>query len=221
MLSSVDESEARPRGVTGVVLAGGGSTRMGTSKAALAIAGEPLVRRVVRRLEGALARVIVVGPPELGPLVAGIELLPDDRPGVGPLGGIATALRAAGDDHVFVVACDMPFVAPALVAALARAALRDSSVDALVLRTARGREPLHAVYAPSCLPVIARQLDAGDLALQHLLQHLRAREVPLETMAAHDPLGLSTLNVNTPEEWERALQLAENPPSPPAHPLDQ
>lgn len=198
------------RDVTGVVLAGGGSTRMGTSKAALPVAGEPLLARVVRRLRAALTEVVVIGPAEMSELVPDTSILPDARPGMGPLGGLETALRTVQTEHVFAVACDMPFVQPPLVRAMSEMALREPDVDAVVLRTERGTEQLHAVYARSCLPAIERQLDTGDLALRHALRQLRVREVSKDEAARYDPAGLSAFNANTPEEWARALQFAEN-----------
>ena len=220
-MSGARDDAARLRGVTGIVLAGGASTRMRTSKAALLIAGEPLLRRVVRRVEVALAEVVVLGPPELAVLVPGVRVLPDARPGLGPLGGLETALRTVSEQHVFVVACDMPFVSRALVRAMGAMALGDRSADAVVLRTSRGTEQLHAVYARSCLPAIERQLDAGDLALRHLLDRLRVRELSEDDAAIYDPAGLSAFNANTPQEWERALRLAERQPSRDADPLDR
>lgn len=197
-------------GVTGVVLAGGGSTRMGSDKAALPIAGEPLLRRVVRRLHAALTEVIVIGPRDLADLVPDVMVLADMRPGMGPLGGMETALRTVSAKYIFTVACDMPFLEPRLVRAMGELALRDSGVDAVVLRTERGTEQLHAVYARSCLPTIQRQLDANDLALRHLLSRLRTREFPQDEAAQYDPTGLSAYNANTPAEWAWALQFAEH-----------
>lgn len=197
-------------GMTGIVLAGGGSTRMGTSKAALPIAGEPLLAWVVRQLKAALAEALVIGPADLSELVPGTRVLPDARPGMGPLGGLETALRAARTDYIFAVACDMPFVQPALVRAMSELALREPAVDAVVLRTARGTEQLHAVYARSCLPALERQLAAGDLALRRLLDRLRVREFTVGEATRYDPAGLSAFNANTPEEWAWALQFAEN-----------
>lgn len=197
-------------GVTGVVLAGGGSTRMGTGKAALTIAGEPLLRRVVRQLRAALTEVIVIGPRDLADLVPDVMVLGDTRPGMGPLGGMETALRSVSTAYIFTVACDMPFLEPFLVRAMGEMAVRDSTVDALLLRTERGTEQLHAVYAQSCLPTIQRQLDAGDLALRHLLSRLRTREFPRDEAARYDPSGLSAYNANTPAEWAWALQFAEH-----------
>ncbi len=196
---------------TGVVLAGGLSQRMGQSKAALLIAGEPLLQRVVRRLRLALGNVLVVGSGELATLVPDTRII-QDLPlhlGQGPLAGLEAALNAIETPYAFVVACDMPFVAPALVAAMVALAGADPSNEALVLRTPHGVEPLHAVYSHACLPAITRQLDAGKRSLQHLLSQLRVGEVPTELVSRYDPAGHSAFNANSPEEWEYALALAD------------
>ena len=98
-------------GATGAVLCGGGSRRMGRDKAVIVVAGETLLARAARTLSGVFDEVLVVGreapPPGLPPHV---RALADERPGLGPLGGIATALAAAGHEWVFVCACDMPLL---------------------------------------------------------------------------------------------------------------
>lgn len=190
---------------TGVVLAGGASRRMGQDKAALVLAGETLLARVVGRLAGATREVLVVGPPERAQLVPGVRVIPDMRPGLGPLGGIYSALLAAGTPRAFVVACDMPFVRPALVRYLLDLA-RD--YDIVVPRTGRGTEQLHAVYGRACLPAVAALLDARELAVAHLYQAVRTRVVAPEEWAPYDPAGLSTFNANTPEQWAAARALA-------------
>ncbi|HEV8192792.1 MAG TPA: molybdenum cofactor guanylyltransferase [Ktedonobacterales bacterium] len=192
----------------GVVLAGGRSQRMGDDKAALTIGGEPLLRRVVRRLEAALPHVLVIGPETLQPLAPHARVVPDGTPGRGPLGGIVTAFAIFPTRLLFVVACDMPFVQPALVRELVRVAVETPDVDVVTLRSQRGFEPLHAVYRPSSLPAMHTRLASGDGALHSLLQQLRVREVPRGELAHFDPAGLSAFNANTPDEWQRALELA-------------
>lgn len=199
-----DERAMRRSEATGVVLAGGRSTRMGQDKAALMLGGEPLVRRVVERLRQALVEVIVAGPAEIGVLVPGVRVVPDLQAGQGPLAGIGAALRAIQTPWAFVVACDMPFVEPALVRAMVALALAPPEVDAVVLRTERGAERLHTLYARTCLPALETRLAAGDLALHRLLAHIRVREMPWSEAARFDPAGVSAFNMNTPADWERA-----------------
>lgn len=214
-LDGRDEHDGEPetseaREVMGVVLAGGMSQRMGRSKAALLIGGEPLVRRVVRRLRLSVPHVVVVGPDELAALVPDTRIVQDVplHRGQGPLAGLEAALNAIETPYACVVACDMPFVAPALVRAMVALAGADPSDDALVLRTRHGLEPLHAMYSRACLPIVTRQLDAGERSLQRLLSHLRVGEVPAELVNRYDPNGHSAFNANSPEEWEYALALA-------------
>jgi molybdopterin-guanine dinucleotide biosynthesis protein A len=197
---------------TGVVLAGGRSTRMGRSKAQLLIAGEPLLARVVRRVRLALAEVIVVGPTELQPLVPGVSIMQEVVPGLGPLAGVAAALGAIRTPWACAVACDMPFVQPALVRALADVARANPDADVVALRTEHGTEYLHAVYARSCLPYMSAQLEDGNRSLKCLFAALRVLEVHQRDVTASDPDGLSAFNANSLEEWASALVLADQYP---------
>src|SRR5579884_2875007 len=176
--------------VTGVVLAGGQSARMGEAKAALQIGGEPLLRRVAGRLGLAFAHVLVVGPGELRSLVPLVRVVTDQHPGLGPLAGLESALAAADTPRVFVVACDMPFVSPALARYMAGRAAASPDVDAVALTAERGLEPLHAVYATSCLPVVREQLAAGRRSLHQLHGRLRVLTIPPAEAAPFDPRGL-------------------------------
>ncbi|HEX6122651.1 MAG TPA: molybdenum cofactor guanylyltransferase [Ktedonobacterales bacterium] len=194
--------------VVGVVLAGGRSQRMGRDKALLPLLGEPLVARAVRRLRAVLPTVVVIGPRELAPVLPGVRLLPDQEAGLGPLGGLATAFAVLAARRIVLIACDMPFVVPELIGAMVAVAEREPWARAVVLRTARGVEPLHALYDAACVPVIEGQLARGARSLRGLLDRVAICEVGVEVVAALDPLGRSALNVNTPDEWERAVRLA-------------
>lgn len=184
--------------VMGVVLAGGASRRMGRDKAALPLDGETLLARVVRLVRAALGSALVVGPLERAALVPGVRVVPDAQPGQGPLGAIATALSVVNEPYIFVVACDMPFLNPALVAYLARLA---PGFDAVVPRTAWGTEQLHAVYGRACRAAIAAQLATGERAVAPLYTHVHTRYVAPEEWMAYDPDGTSFRNVNTPDDW--------------------
>ncbi len=195
-------------GVTGVALAGGRGSRMGRDKAALLFDGQPLVTRVVARLRLALASVIVIGPSSLDALHPGAPVISDARPGLGPLGGLATALSAADTEWLFLVACDMPFIQPALVRHMARLALAKPNAEAIALRGPKGLEPLHTAYRRDIAPQVERTLDGPRHSMSALLGSLRVIEVTTEDVARLDPRKLSTFNANTPDEWEHARQLA-------------
>lgn len=202
-----DTQEALQAPTIGVVLAGGRSQRMGSEKAALIVGGVPLLRRVVERLAVALPDILVIGPETLQALVPNIRVVPDEAPGRGPLGGIVTAFDAVPSQHLFVVACDMPFVEPALVHEMVRLLDETPDVDVVALRTQRGVEPLHALYRSTCLAAMRAQLLSGDGALHRLLEQLRVREVMPEDGVYYDPAGLSAFNANTPEEWQQAMDM--------------
>lgn len=190
--------------VMGVVLAGGASRRMGHDKAALTLDGETLLARAVRLVRAALGDAMVIGPAERAALVPGVRLVPDAQPGQGPLGAIATALAAIQQPYCFVVACDMPFIQPALVAYLASLA---PGYDAVVPRTARGTEQVHAVYGQGCRAAITTQLAAGERAIVSLYGVVRTRYVAPDEWAAYDLDGTSFRNINTPNDWASIQRL--------------
>jgi molybdopterin-guanine dinucleotide biosynthesis protein A len=196
------------RDAVGVVLAGGRSQRMGQEKALLPLLGEPLVARAVRRLRVALPAVVVIGPHELAPYLPGVRLLPDREAGLGPLGGLATALAERLARRVFLVACDMPFVEPRLVEAMLETARREPSAQAIALRSTRGWEPLHTLYDTACAPVVSAQLARGERSLHRLLDQMATYAMPPDRVGVLDPSGRSTWNVNTPADWERAVEMA-------------
>ncbi len=187
--------------VTGAILAGGKSRRMGQDKAWLDLGdGVPLVRRVA----AALARVaddllVVANDPryiELGHPVA-----PDRYGATGAFGGIATAISAARGELVCVAACDMPFPSPDVYALLLRLV---EGYDVAIPRIDGEYETMHAVYRRTCLPAMERALARGDLRVISFFPDVKVREVGAEEIGAIDPELRSFTNLNTPEELERA-----------------
>jgi molybdopterin-guanine dinucleotide biosynthesis protein A len=201
--------------MAGVVLCGGASRRMGVDKALLRVSGELLVARVAARL-ATVADPVLLAPGRLGRLGAAAGALPwaevpDAVPGAGPLGGLVAALEASPHPLLAVVAVDAPHPAPALLAHLAT--LLGDDHDAAVPVTARGLEPLHAVYRTTALPALRTALATGRLALHDALAGLRARRVPPEQWRAFDPEGRFAENWNRPEDV--IANVADVPTGPP------
>ena len=135
---------------------------MGRDKALLDIAGRPLVLRVADRIGRACYPVLLApGRRGLGELGHGLVEVADAEPDVGPLGGLVAALEASPHRLMAAVAVDLPFASPAVLALLASSC---GDADAAVPRTNRGLEPLHAVYAPTAVPVLRRALSEGGMA---------------------------------------------------------
>jgi molybdopterin-guanine dinucleotide biosynthesis protein A len=183
--------------ISGVILAGGKSTRMGRNKAVLEIGGKRLIDRLVDGLQQIFPEVIIVANvPDLydgsGARVV-LDLIPDK----GSLGGIYTATVTACHPWAFVMACDMPFFNPGLIRYLA--SLTDQW-DAVVPYT-NDWEPLHALYAKTCLPHMEHLIHSGDLKIARFFPHIQVRRVDREELKPYDPRGLSLFNMNTPEEF--------------------
>lgn len=212
--------------IAGVVLAGGGSRRMGRPKAALPFGGGTLLDwsialvvaaatdvwisvadadalSAIGRLEaGALGGERSVGDAGAAasvPRVAGV--VRDASPGRGPLAALHTVLTRLARPVLFV-ACDLPFLAPDDLRALARAR---GAAPAVLLADERGAQPLAALYRPEIVPVIEARLAAGQFAMRDLLAH-----APHETRRARGvaPGCAPLANVNSPDEYARALRAA-------------
>jgi molybdopterin-guanine dinucleotide biosynthesis protein A len=137
-------------------------------------------------------------------LTEGDRLALDLYPGCGSLGGIFSGLSAAKEYWSLAVACDMPFLNPALLMHLIT--LREG-FDAVVPVRKDRLEPTHALYSRACLPHIERRLKTNELKISGFFENVRVRLVPEEDIARLDPKFLSFFNVNTPEDLERARTL--------------
>jgi molybdopterin-guanine dinucleotide biosynthesis protein A len=191
--------------MTGVVLAGGRSTRMGTNKALLEFEGVPIIERLLAALRPLFPELAIVANDVDAYRHLAVPVWPDRRPGAGPLGGIYTAVLNSTSPQTFCIACDMPFPNRAVITHLRQLA---ADADVVVPRTADGYQPLHAVYAKTCVPVIESLLETGRLRIDALfpLVHLRIVEEP--ELRALDPGLRAFVNVNTREELEAAFRLS-------------
>jgi len=183
--------------LSGLLLAGGGSLRMGRDKTApdFLFDGEPLAARVARRLAEVCDDVLVASGD--GARMAWLRLpqVADDVPGSGPLAGLVAGIARATHDLVAAVAADMPFASPGVLRLLAS---MTGGVDAVIPMTGRGLEPLHAVYARSAGPGLARALDEGRLAIRDAVEGVSVRLVEPSEWRDADPSGRFAWNVNAP-----------------------
>ena len=194
--------------VSGIVLAGGLSRRLGRDKAVEPVGGEPLIQRVIGRVSEVTGDlVVVVNDARRGsqlPLPSSAKVAVDLYPGAGSLGGIFTGLTSAEGEWGLVVACDMPFLNLELLGHML--SLRDG-YD-VVVPVLEGRpEPTHAAYSKECLPHIERRLQAKELKIARFFDEVRVKYVPQEDVSKLDSDYLSFMNVNTQEDLDRALLL--------------
>ena len=180
----------------GFVLAGGRSRRMGADKALLAWHGATLVEHVARELAAVAQPITLVGPSARYAHL-GLPVVEDLHPGLGPLAGIEAALASSSAPWNLILACDLPGVQSALLAAVLDAALSSPDLDCVTAVDADGRlQPLCAAYHRRTLPRIARQIEIRHVKLLDTIALLNYR-----TIAAGAAASLH--NVNTPEDWRQ------------------
>lgn len=185
--------------VAAAVMAGGKSRRMGRDKAWLDIGdGRPIVRRAIDAVREVADEVFLVANDERFASL-GLRVVPDRWPGGGALGGIGTGIGAASHERVLVVACDMPFLRPAMLGHLIE---RADGVDAVVPRVGGEYETLHALYTKACLAPIERALAAGKMRVVSFFEDVRVRVVDEDELRPFDPDLRCFTNVNTPEDLE-------------------
>ena len=188
---------------TAVVLAGGKSSRMGRPKSLLLFDGEPLIAHIVRALQRMFAETVIVAAPEQDLPELPAILVRDEIAYQGPVGGIYYGLKAASGNFCFVTSCDVPFLNPALISHLTSQIFNH---DVVVPHWENRFQPLHAVYRTSVLPLLKEQLERGELRPIYLFDKVRACKIGEDEIRRFDPEGLSFLNMNTPDDYERALQ---------------
>ena len=202
----LEQRYIRPK-VTVVIQAGGESRRMGQSKALVPFAGRPLICRMVERLspvadelvittnEGEKLAFLAEKYPEID-----IKLVSDLHDSRGALPGLHTAIDAASNPFVAIVACDMLFASKRLIVAEALA-MQESGADVVVPVNKHGYEPFHALYRrAACLPYFDALISAGEKRAQALFDKVNVREFPQSEVLAAEPMGGCFVNANTPEE---------------------
>lgn len=204
----------------GVVLAGGKSSRYGSPKGLAPLGGRPMAAWAMEALAPHLSKRVVIAN---DPAVSQALKLPgrkDTVPGMGPLGGLATALAWAQEEGLagaFLLGCDLPLVNAELLGRIlkhpfdGRNALVPASAGPL------GMEPLCAAYALACLAPAEELLSAGRRSMKGLLDAVGYTLVPMEALGGRDEISRAFLNVNTTEDAERVeeiMRMGKNPAPP-------
>jgi molybdopterin-guanine dinucleotide biosynthesis protein A len=188
--------------VSGFVLAGGKSSRMGRDKAMLEIDGEPLIARATRLVNSVLGEAAVIAPTS-GYETLGLKTIADDFPGHGPLGGIATALHVSRKPWNLVIACDLPYLTKPWLNYLVERALK-SAADALVPMNVRGPEPLCAMYHKNAEVRIRTAVEGGMRKVTDSFATLTVEHVEPSEWKGFASGGLLFKNVNSPADYEEA-----------------
>ena len=193
----------------GIILCGGRSTRMGTSKALLAFGRETMLQRVLRLLSTVVSPIVVVAAAEqpLPDLPADVILTRDEQQGRGPLEGLRAGLKALPEtvESAYVTGCDVPLLVPDFVRTLIGLLAHH---DVAVMEIDGFAHPLSAVYRRSTLPHVEALLAEGRLRPVFLFDAVQTRRVQATEMLSADPQLLTLRNLNTREDYLEALSIA-------------
>jgi molybdopterin-guanine dinucleotide biosynthesis protein A len=199
--------------VTGILLAGGKSRRMGEDKRYLAVGEQTLLERGLSVLRSAFQEVLVVIAQDSPSLGVDARVVRDLVPDCGSLGGLYTGLIQATTPWIFAVACDMPFLNQAVITQFTN---RRVAVDIVMAKLAGQLHPMHALYGKRCVPIVEQMIQARRFKIQGMVSQspLQVKYVTEEDLFTLDPSWRSFFNVNTVAELEEARYLLTRvPPS--------
>ena len=201
--------QSRDFPLTGFVLAGGASRRMGRTKASLLLDGKSMLERQIRVLRSVARRVAVVGGPPGYVDEFDVSCVPDAILGRGPLAGIYTGLLESRTEYSLVLGCDLPFVNRSLLTFLVLRAAADGS-DVTVPRSRDGRlQPLCAVYRRRALYAVRRRLALGENKLSGFFSKVHCTTIPWPELAGAGFRASVFDNMNTPEDYEYTRKRVE------------
>jgi molybdopterin-guanine dinucleotide biosynthesis protein A len=183
--------------ITGVILSGGKSLRMGEDKAFIRIEGTPIIERILLLFQGLFEEVIIITSQKDHYQYSGVNVYEDLIPNLGALGGLYTGIARSSFPYSFVVACDMPFLNRAVIEHLTE---RTGDFDVIIPKTEDGLQPLHALYSKECLTAIGEILKKKKSRIIDLFPLVRVNIVEEEGFHSLDPKRLSFINLNTRED---------------------
>ncbi len=191
------------------IIAGGKSSRMGTDKSFVQLAGRSLIAHIIERVLplGQAETFLITNKPKSYAHL-GLPMHSDVLPEKGSLGGIYTAIYHSQQSYTLCVACDMPFANSELLRYLVDLR-KDDSFDVIVPRVESYPEGLHALYSRACLDPIRKRLEADQLKVIGFYADVRVRYVDEAEWQRFDPQGLSFRNINTPDELAQSNQATD------------
>ncbi len=195
--------------MTGVILTGGKSSRMGRDKALLTVGGVQMLSRITDLFREMFDEVLVVTNKAGRHAGPGYREVTDVIPDCGPLGGIYTGIVLARNERIFVASCDLPFMSASAV----RVVIDEPVSYDIVVPDEGGRlHPLHAAYSRKCAPHIRKWLDNGWYNVTRFINEaegLSIRKIQMSEIEAADPGLMSFFNMNTREDWAEANKIKE------------
>lgn len=190
--------------VSGIILAGGRSSRMGRDKSLLELNNETIIERTVRELKDVTDEIVIASNSNMKYGLPGITEVPDIYPGRGPLAGLHAGLAAVKNQYAFVISCDMPFFIKELAIFLLT---KRDSYDVVVPRVQGWLQPLCAVYSRQCLEPIEGCLRADIRKVYQFYRQVKVLELEEDTLRQFGNLDKLFLNLNTSDQYQLLKKL--------------
>jgi molybdopterin-guanine dinucleotide biosynthesis protein A len=183
--------------ITGIILSGGKSVRMGENKAFIEVEGIPIINRIQSLFEKLFEEIIIATNQKELFKNFDAKIYSDLIPNRGVLGGLYTGLFYSSFPYSFCVACDMPFLKKSVIEYLIQS-IRDE--DVIVPKTKDGLQPLHAIYSKNCLKPIKKIIELGKYKIIDFYTMVKIKIIEEDEFSSLDLKRESFINVNTPEE---------------------
>ncbi len=199
--------DTRKNNITGVILAGGKSRRMGRDKATLRVGSSYLIEYPLKVLSRHFKTVMVVTNALLSRqlkaiLPSSIQIFEDIFPDHGALGGIYTALFQSKTPYIFVTACDMPFIEDELVSLMSN---KIGNYDIIIPLGSKGYETLHAIYHRSLLPIIQHHLNKNNNKIKEIFPYSKVLSIPPNVIGQYGNEDKMFRNINTITELNESF----------------
>lgn len=182
--------------ISGFILAGGKSSRMGTNKAMLEINNESMLTRMIRFIAPFCANIAISGE-GVGYDDFNVEIIPDFFTGYGPIAGLYSSLKYSSTEWNLVVSVDSPFLNKELINLLL---VNIGPFDCIIPQHSNGVEPLIGLYHKRALPALKKQIEFGDYKLSRLLSALNTNFVDCDYLVEKYPRLF--MNLNYPEDYQ-------------------
>jgi molybdopterin-guanine dinucleotide biosynthesis protein A len=183
--------------ITGIILSGGKSIRMGENKAFIEIEGIPIINRIFTLFQGLFQEIIIVTSEKEQFINLDAKIYSDLFPNRGVLAGLYTGLFFSSFMYSFCVACDMPFLKESVIKYLIK---NIQNNDVIVPRTKEGLQPLHGIYSKNCLGPIKNIIEQGKYKITDFYPMVEIKIIDEVELYSLDPTRESFINVNTQEE---------------------
>ena len=199
VIEELPESE-KIEGITGVILAGGASRRMGSNKALLEVDGNSIISRTYLTLTSLFHEVIIVTNSPVDYDFLPCRKVPDIYANFGAIAGLHSALTHSSTAQTFVTACDMPFLDQSIIRYLCHLQQAEG-FEATIPYSEGGQEPLHGVYSSACKDIFESAILSDERKVVDILKKINIRNVTYDEVRSIGGQSVSFLNVNTPEEY--------------------